>query len=131
MLSDVEEEQFGVTIRTKRIRAAHRGGLINQLDDSLTSAQLKQLKQSLLGKLDILSKLDGEIVLHVEEEQLENEIKHADGVREKAELAIIQELAKLARPQLAQLPTRVMKVTAPVNIRPSLPRLTHRGTRLP
>ncbi len=61
--------------------------LINQLDDSLTSAQLKQLKQSLLRKLDILSKLDGEILLHVEEEQLENEIEHADRVREKAELA--------------------------------------------
>ncbi len=100
----MSEEQFGVTIRTKRIRAAHRGAvtrLINQLEDSLTSAQLKQLKQSLLGKLDILSKLDGELLLHVEEEQLENEIEHADRVREKAELAIIhieEELTKLARP---------------------------------
>ncbi len=147
-MDDVEEEQFGATIRTKRIRAAHRGAvtrLINQLEDALTSAdvgRLKQLKQSLSGKLDTLSKLDEELLLRIEEDQLENEIEQADIVREKAELAIIhidEEITKLTRPikskrrtrtPEAQLPTRVMKVTAHVDTRPSFLRPTHRGTRL-
>ena len=52
--------------------------------------RLKQLRQSLKNKIDILSKLDEELLLSVGEEELDYEIEQADIVRERAELAIIQ-----------------------------------------
>ena len=90
-----DDERVASTTRTKRIRAAHRGAvtrLINQMDEALLAAdggRLKQLRQSLKNKIDILSKLDEELLLSVGEEELEYEIEQADVVRERAELAII------------------------------------------
>ena len=90
-----DDERVASTTRTKRIRAAHRGAvtrLINQMDEALLAAdvgRLKQLRQSLKNKIDILSKLDEELLLSVEEEELDYEIEQADVVRERAELAII------------------------------------------
>ena len=52
--------------------------------------RLKQLRQSLKNKIDVLSKLDEELLLSVGEEELNYEIEQADIVRERAELAIIQ-----------------------------------------
>ena len=52
--------------------------------------RLKQLRQSLKNKIDVLSKLDEELLLSVGEEELDYEIEQADIVRERAELAIIQ-----------------------------------------
>ena len=81
---------------TKQIHAAHRGAvtrLINQIDEALLAAdtgKLKQLRQSLKNKIDVLSKLDEELLLSVGEEELDYEIEQADIVRERAELAIIQ-----------------------------------------
>ena len=63
-----DDEQVASTTRTKRIPAAHRGAvtrLINQMDEALLAAdggRLKQLRQSLKNKIDILSKLEWGIV---------------------------------------------------------------------
>ena len=67
--------------------------LINQMNEALLAAdvgRLKQLRQSLKNKIDVLSKLDEELLLSVGEEELNYEIEQADIVRERAELAIIQ-----------------------------------------
>ena len=81
--------------RRVRVRAAHRGTvtrLINQLDEVLSLAdvsRLKQMRQSLMAKMEILSRMDEEILALVEEDQVGGEIEQADVVREGAELAII------------------------------------------
>ena len=85
-----DDEPVASTTRTKWIRAAHRDAvtrLINQMDEALLAAdggRLKQLRQSLKDKIDILLKLDEELLLSVGEEELEYEIEQADIVRERA-----------------------------------------------
>ena len=82
------EEAGEATTRKKRVRAAHRGSvtrLLGQLDEALESAdvrRLRQLKQSLIDKLDILSKLDDELIQLVEEEQLDTEVEQADLIKQ-------------------------------------------------
>ena len=89
------EEAGEATTRKKRVRAAHRGSvtrLLGQLDEALESAdvrRLRQLKQSLIDKLDILSKLDDKLIQLVEEEQLDTEVEQADLIKEKVSLAVI------------------------------------------
>ena len=90
-----DDEQAALTTRTKRIHTAHRGAvtrLINQMDEALLAAdvgRLKQLRQSLKNKIDVLLKLDEELLLSVGEDELDYEIEQADVVRERAELAVI------------------------------------------
>ena len=85
-----DNEQVTSTTRTKRIRAAHRGGvtkLISQMDEALVATdvgRLKQLKLSLMNKIAILSKLDEELLLSVAEDELDCEIEQAEIVRDKA-----------------------------------------------
>ena len=91
-----DDGQVASTTRTKRIRTAHRGAvtrLINQMDEALLAtdvSKLKQLSRSLKNKIDTLLKLDEELLVSVEEEELDHEIEQADIVRERAELAIIR-----------------------------------------
>ena len=62
------------------------------MDEAFLAAdvgRLKQLRQSLKNKIDVLSKLDEELLLSVGEEELDYEIEQADVVKERAELAII------------------------------------------
>ena len=101
-----DDEQAALTTRIKRIRAAHRGAvtrLINQMDEALLAAdigRLKQLRQSLKNKIDVLLKLDEELLLSVGEDELDYEIEQADVVRERAELAVIgldEALTKISR----------------------------------
>jgi len=106
-----DDEQVASATRTKRIRTAHRGAvtrLINQMDEALLAtdvSRLKQLSQSLKNKIDTctLLKLDEELLVSVEEEELDHEIEQADIVRERAELAIIRRLTKLARVRRREL----------------------------
>ena len=115
LISCVHDEQAAFTTRTKRIRTAHRGAvtrLINQMDEALLTAdvgRLKQLRQSLKNKIDILSKLDEELLLSVGEEELDYEIEQADIVRERAELAIIgldEALTKISKRSEKRSPLR-------------------------
>ena len=110
-----EDEQAALTTHTKRIRAAHQDAvtrLINQMDEALLTAdvgRLKQLRQSLKNKIDILSKLDEELLLSVGEEELDYEIEQADIVRERAELTIIgldEALIKISKRSEKRSPLR-------------------------
>ena len=90
------DDQVASTTRTKRIRAAHRGAvtrLINQMSDVSLSADIgrqKLLKQALVNKINVLSRLDEELLLTVAEEELDSEVEQADLVKERAELAVIE-----------------------------------------
>ena len=86
-----------ILLRKKKVRAGHRGSVtriltqVYELLDSteeLNSMRLRQWKQPLSGKLDVLSKLDKELIELVPEE-LDNEVDQADKIREKIQLAII------------------------------------------
>ena len=56
--------------------------------DSANTRQMKQLRQSLTDKLQVLSKLDDELIKLVRDEQLE-EVEQADLIRERTTLALI------------------------------------------
>ena len=80
------------------MRAAHRGSVTRQpgqVDKTLESAdthdvrRLKQLKQSLVSKLDILSKTDDELIELVNEQQLDAEVEQADLIKENISIAVI------------------------------------------
>ena len=81
------------------------------MDEALLAAdvgRLKQLRQSLKNKIDVLSKLD-ELLLSVGEEELDYEIEQADVVRERAELAIIgldEALTKISKRSEKRSPLR-------------------------
>lgn len=75
-------ERAEALARRKRVRAGHRGSvtrILNQLSEtgSADVSELKQMKQSLLEKSDILAKLDGELIEVVDEDHLEMEIEQA------------------------------------------------------
>ena len=66
--------------------------ILNRLRDTLDTAEatkLKQMKQSLVEKGNLLTKLDGEIIEEVEEDYLESEIEQADMIKEDISFAII------------------------------------------
>ena len=81
------------TARTKKVnvRRAHRASvtrLIAQIDGATSYGdmlKLRQLKQSLTNKLNVLAGLDDEVL---EETELEGEVEQADLVREKIDFAI-------------------------------------------
>ena len=76
--------------RRKRIRAGQRASAtkaIGRAEDLLSSAEphvdkLSQLKFMLCEKLDVLNRLDGEILDMVEEEAMADEIDNSDGFKE-------------------------------------------------
>ena len=97
-MSDAE-----VLSRKKRVRAAHRASakrMITQARDLLetradgagvpNAQRLRQSRQALQAKVDLLAKLDEEIVGLVGDDDLEEEIDQADRYREDIELAIIE-----------------------------------------
>ena len=85
--------------RKKKMRGAHRSSvtrMITQVEELLRAepgelnvSQLKQKRQALMGKTELLAKLDEEIQAAIEEDSLEDEVKQADLVRERIELTII------------------------------------------
>ena len=85
--------------RKKKVRAAHRASvtrMIGQANELLSakgrleSAKLKQKREALAAKAELLNKLDADIMEAVGEDDLEEEIEVADTVRERIELAIIE-----------------------------------------
>ena len=94
-------EREGLT-RKKRVRGGHRASatrVISQADEAIRSglepgvsgfnmAALKQYKLTLQEKLEILTRLDEEILQAVEEEEVEEEIGHADVFKEKVRMAV-------------------------------------------
>jgi hypothetical protein len=84
--------------RKKKVRAAHRASVTRMISQSkemldsgeeLNAAKLKQKRQALQQKSELLLKLDAEIVEIIEEDGLDEEIEQADIVRERIELAIV------------------------------------------
>ena len=85
--------------RKKKMRGAHRSSvtrMITQVEELLRAepeelnvSQLKQKRQALVGKTELLTKLDEEILTTIEEDGLEDEVEQADLVRERIELTII------------------------------------------
>lgn len=84
--------------RKRKVRAAHRGSvtrIIGQVAENLESpdgpnlSRLRQHKISLSEKMEVLSKLDNELIEIVEEEELDNEVEQADMIRERMRLCIM------------------------------------------
>ena len=108
----------GGLTRKRRVRAAHRGSvtrLTDKLDEILISGdarRLRQLKQSLTDKQQVLSKLDDELIELVNDEHLEEEVEAADLIRERIGLAIIsldnalESLSTWRTPREAASPSR-------------------------
>ena len=91
--------ETGRLSRKKKVRAAHRASVTRMIDqvqemlssgEGLNAAKLKQRKQALQAKTELLNKLDEEIVEMVPEDGLDEEVEQADLVRERIELAIIE-----------------------------------------
>ena len=62
--------------------------LLHAEPGELNISQLKQKRQALVGKTELLTKLDEEIQATIEDD-LEDEVEQADLVRERIELTII------------------------------------------
>ena len=89
--------ETGGLSRKKKVRATHQASVTRMIDqvqemlsseEGLNAAKLKQRKQALQAKTELLNKLDEEIVM-VPEDGLDEEVEQADLVRERIELAII------------------------------------------
>jgi len=92
--------------RKRKVRAAHRGSatrIMNQVAENLGSPdgpnlpRLKQQKTSLAEKMEVLCKLDNELIEMVDEEELDHEVGQADIIREKIGVCIIDIDEALAR----------------------------------
>ena len=90
--------ETGGLSRKKKVRAAHQASVTRMIDqvremlssgEGLNAAKLKQKKQALQAKTELLNKLDEEIVEMVPEDGLDEEVEQADSVRKRIELAII------------------------------------------
>ena len=84
--------------RKRKVRAAHRGSvtrIVGQVYESLESGdalsvpRLRQQKSLLSGKLDLLSKLDDELIEMVAEDELDHEVEQADVIKERIDLCIM------------------------------------------
>ena len=91
-----EKETLG---RRKKVRAAHRASVTRMIaqtqdllgsEDGIEPTKLKQKREALAAKAELLNKLDADIVEAVDEDELDEEIDSADTVRERIELAIIE-----------------------------------------
>ena len=85
--------------RKKKVRAAHRASATRMLaqatelmstDGGLQPAKLKQKREALAAKAELLNKLDAEVVEAIDEDDLEEEIEAADTIRDRIELTIIE-----------------------------------------
>ena len=81
----------------KKSRGGHQASasrVLNQVyemigDPDLNHSKLKQSHQALTGKLEVLNKLDSEILELLDEDELADEIEQADMFTDKIQLAII------------------------------------------
>ena len=95
--------------RKRKVRAVHRGSvtrIVGQVYESLESGEalnlprLRQQKSQLSGKLDVLSKLDDELIKMVAEDELDAEVEQADVIKEKIGLCIMDIDQALERPKV-------------------------------
>ena len=114
-------ETEGLT-RKRKVRAAHRGSvtrIISQVYESLESGEalnlprLRQQKLQLSGKLDVLSKLDDELIEMVAEDELDVEVEQADVIKEKIGLCIMDIDQALERPKTADTSRADGRTTPP------------------
>ena len=88
-------------VRKRKVRGAHRGsvtritGKVSEALESdeppdLVHVRLSQYKVALSEKLDVLSKLDNELLEMVEEDDLDHEVEQADLVKERIGLCIME-----------------------------------------
>ena len=82
----------------RKVRAAHRGSVTRiigqayerlESGDALSVQRLRQQKSLLSEKLDVLSKLDDELIEMVAEEELDHEVEQADIIKERIGLCIM------------------------------------------
>ena len=85
--------------RKKKVRAAHRAsvtrmiGLAQEMlgDEAAPDpTKLKQKRDALAAKAELLKGLDAEIVGEIHEDELEGEVENADMIQERIELAILE-----------------------------------------
>ena len=85
--------------RKKKVRAGHRASVTRMIDAAgellslegrAEPAKLRQRREALAAKAEVLRKLDEEMVEEIHEDDLEGEIESADAFRERIELAIIE-----------------------------------------
>ena len=102
-------EQVGA--KKKRVRAGHRASasrLIAQVESTdespeLNAPMMNRIVQTLKEKLDIIRKLDEEILEAIsEEEEIKDEIEQADIYREKIDMAIISMQIRIAELERAE-----------------------------
>ena len=90
------EEEDAMKRKKTYVRCAHRAsatrfiGQIEAAMDSEDALKLRHIKKSLANKLDVLAKMDDEMLELVDETELESEVEQADEIREKMELAILK-----------------------------------------
>ena len=91
--------------KKRKIRSGHRGSVTKTTaqvyealeDVEANMSKLKQMKTTLQEKLDILQKLDDEIIDLIDnDDELEGEIERADSFRERIHLALIDIETKLS-----------------------------------
>ena len=114
-------ETEGLT-RKRKVRAARRGSvtrIISQVYESLESGEalnlprLRQQKLQLSGKLDVLLKLDDELIEMVAEDELDVEVEQADVIKEKIGLYIMDINQALEHRKAADTPRADGRTTPP------------------
>ena len=96
-MADTDRESL--LARKKKIRAAHRGSttkIIERVNESLRLPEgpnipkLTLYRSALSEKLELLMKLDSELIDLVADDELEHEVEQADQVRERINLAMLE-----------------------------------------
>ena len=105
--------------RKRKVRAAHRAsvtrmiGLAQELlgmEGAPDPAKLKQKRDALAAKAELLKGLDGEIVGEIHEDELEGEVENADTIQERIELVIIEldrALTTISGEARSRVPSRI------------------------
>ena len=84
--------------RKRKVRAAHRGSVTRivgqvyeslECEEALNLPKLRQQKLLLAEKLNVLSKLDDELIEMVGEDELDSEVEQADVIKEKIRVCIM------------------------------------------
>lgn len=85
------EEHAKQGAQKRQVGAAHRGSVARLTEHILNpgdTCQMKQLLQSLMDKLQILSRLDDNLI-ELRDKQLEEEVKRADLITERITFVLI------------------------------------------
>ena len=102
--------------RKKKVRAAHRVSVTRMIGSAqemirgevaTDTAKLRQKRDALAAKAELLNGLDAEIVGEIPEDELETEIENTDAIQERIELTIIgQDSAQTSGDAHSLIPSR-------------------------